>query len=70
MNCDYCNCLSALIAKLTIIILYRIESATPCTFSPYTDGCGNNGWLWNCSHRNLTKFLKTYPSNIKIISYP
>nr|XP_022300600.1 toll-like receptor 6 [Crassostrea virginica] len=31
----------------------RIESANPCTFSPYTDGCGNHGWLWNCSRRTV-----------------
>ena len=65
MNCDYCNCLSALIAKLTFIILYRIESATPCTFSPHTDGCGNHGWLWNCSHRSLNKIHQDIPIKYK-----
>ena len=65
MNCDYCNCVSVLIAKLTISILARIESANPCTFSPYTDGCGNHGWLWNCSHRSLTKIPQDIPIKYK-----
>ena len=65
MNCDYCNCLPVLIAKLTISILARIESANPCTFSPYTDGCGNHGWLWNCSRRSLTKIPQDIPIKYK-----
>ena len=64
-NCDYCNCVSVLIAKLTISILARIESANPCTFSPYTDGCGNHGWLWNCSRRSLTKIPQDLPIKYK-----
>ncbi|XP_078341103.1 toll-like receptor 4 [Crassostrea virginica] len=43
----------------------RIESANPCTFSPYTDGCGNHGWLWNCSHRSLTKIPQDIPIKYK-----
>nr|XP_022300603.1 toll-like receptor 1 [Crassostrea virginica] len=43
----------------------RIESANPCTFSPYTDGCGNHGWLWNCSHRSLTKIPQVIPIKYK-----
>nr|XP_022300599.1 toll-like receptor 6 [Crassostrea virginica] len=49
----------------------RIESATPCTFSPHTDGCGNHGWLWNCSHRSLNKIphvvIKRYQVHVDYI---
>ena len=49
----------------TISVSAQIESANPCTFSPYTDGCGNHGWLWNCSHRNLAKIPQDVPINYR-----
>ncbi|XP_078309800.1 toll-like receptor 4 [Crassostrea virginica] len=43
----------------------QIESAYPCNFTPHTDGCGNHGWLWNCSHRSLTKIPQDIPIKYK-----
>ena len=54
-----------MIAKLTISLLAQIESANPCNFTPHTDGCGNHGWLWNCSHRSLTKIPQDIPIKYK-----
>ena len=48
-----------------ISIAAQNDSTNPCTFSPHTDGCGNHGWLWNCSHRSLTEIPQDIPNKYK-----
>ena len=48
-----------------IFIAAQIKATNPCTFSVYVDGCGNHGWLWNCSHRRLTKIPQDIPIKYK-----
>ncbi|XP_061187160.1 toll-like receptor 1 [Saccostrea echinata] len=65
-------------ARLTIVnyllVIYHVfniadqSSSKMCTFKPYTDECGNRGWLWNCSKLNIhtvpTACLKKYRVHI------